>query len=209
MPRVAIDLSGQRFGRLKVKKRHSQVYDRHGVKWDCECDCGQSVIVYGHHLTQNRTQSCGCQKIENARSLAQNNVTHGMYGTQEYTSWQAMLTRCGNPNHVAFDRYGGRGIVVCERWRSFENFFADMGPKPGPLHSIERGDNDRGYEPGNCYWATPQEQQRNTSRTLLYEYGNRRLSQSELAQELGIAVTTLRRRLGESPTLNGLVSRVN
>lgn len=80
-----------------------------------------------------------------------------------------MIQRCGNARNPGFANYGGRGITVCERWLSFENFLADMGPRPTPAHSIDRIDNDRGYEPGNCRWATVTEQNRNRRSTKLNE----------------------------------------
>ena len=117
-----------------------------------------------------------------------------------------MKSRCGNSNHVAFDRYGGRGITVCARWESFDNFFADMGPKPSSGHSIERRNNDLGYSPDNCYWATAQEQQRNTRQTNLYEYDDRKISQRELSRELGIPNRTLGKRLERDPHFEGSCS---
>jgi hypothetical protein len=107
-----------------------------------------------------------------------------------------MMQRCGNPNDKSFSRYGARGIRVCERWRSFENFLADMGPRPSPTHSIDRIDNALGYEPGNCRWATAAEQN-----------ANRRLRPPSehlvLARELGVAAETVKRRLaaGRDPSL--------
>jgi hypothetical protein len=86
--------------------------------------------------------------------------THGQWGTPIHKVWSMMLQRCGNPKHNRFHRYGGRGITVCDRWRSFQNFFEDMGARP-PGMTLDRRDNDRGYEPGNCRWATRKEQSKN------------------------------------------------
>lgn len=94
--------------------------------------------------------------------------THGHRGpkrTSEYRAWDAMINRCYRKTAVRYERWGGRGIAVCERWRhSFENFIADMGLKPSPSHSLDRYPNrDGNYEPGNCRWATNSQQVRNSS----------------------------------------------
>ncbi len=91
---------------------------------------------------------------------------HGMCGSAEYKVWHNMLSRCRNKNSTYFQNYGGRGIAVCERWEQFELFFADMGRRPSRLHSLDRIDNDQGYRPGNCRWATKKEQALNTRATL-------------------------------------------
>lgn len=121
----------------------------------CQCDCERGAVKRVHipHLHLGRSRSCGC--------LRHKQTTHGMHGTPEYKSWQSMRRRCTDPRRSNYRFYGGRGITVCERWQSFENFVADMGPKPDGGHTIDRIDCNRGYEPGNCRWATWKEQQRN------------------------------------------------
>jgi hypothetical protein len=81
--------------------------------------------------------------------------------TPEYNAWKQARMRCQNPRNARFKDYGGRGITVCERWQKYENFLSDMGPRPSPLHSLDRENNDGNYEPGNCRWATAEQQQRN------------------------------------------------
>lgn len=92
--------------------------------------------------------------------MKERNRTHGQTGTPTYFTWVSMHQRCSNPKHDAFDRYGGRGILVCPRWQSFEAFLADMGERPAGT-SIDRIDNDRGYEKANCRWATRAVQRNN------------------------------------------------
>lgn len=91
-------------------------------------------------------------------------VTHRQTKTREYGIWQTMLTRCRNPKRKDYPAYGGRGITVCDRWLSFENFIADMGRRPTPEHTLERKDNSAGYAPGNCEWVSRAAQNRNQRR---------------------------------------------
>src|SRR5579859_7426474 len=164
MPRRAIDMSGQRCGRVVVLSREGLVSGC--ATWRCVCDCGTVFVAFGGNLRKGDTTSCGCYRadITSARSLKHGHLVGSTSGkrvtTKTYRCWANMMNRCRNPNADRWLDYGGRGITVCERWTAFENFLADMGEAPAGL-TIERRDNDKGYEPGNCYWATYAEQNHN------------------------------------------------
>lgn len=123
--------------------------------------------------------------------------THGLTYTTEYEIWCGIRKRCNNPKDRLFKYYGARGIKVCERWNSFENFLADMGPRPSLKHSVDRKDNDLGYEPDNCYWATKSQQMRNTRQNRLLTFDGVTLCATAWAERLGLSVHTVRRRIRE------------
>lgn len=121
--------------------------------------------------------------------------------TKEYRCWSNMIKRCGRTSGGEAKNYQARGIIVCERWREFSAFLLDMGFAPGPDYSIERINNDGGYEPGNCRWATAGEQARNTRRNHWLVIGDRRVSITDAAKEFGIHVVTLRQRLARGMSI--------
>jgi len=150
--------AGLRKGRLTVLHRSGSL-DNHPL-WAVRCDCGAEKQMSSTQL-RGRTVSCGCHKVEDIRSRC---TTHGHAAgghSRTYRIWAGMRQRCGNPKHHKYRDYGGRGIKVCDAWRTFAGFHADMGDPPSEDLSIDRIDNDRGYEPGNCRWATILEQARN------------------------------------------------
>ena len=144
-----------KFGLLTVLERVDN--DRFGrTQWRCRCDCGREHVAALFRMTSGHTKSCGCIKGAAPK--------HGMRNTPTYHTWLAMRARCNNPNSDEFHRYGGKGITVCARWQeSFEAFLADMGERPSGK-TIDRIENAKGYEPGNCRWATPREQRMNQER---------------------------------------------
>jgi hypothetical protein len=153
-----IDLTGQRFGRLVVAAFAGRHSGRQAL-WRCHCDCGNISTVHGVNLRRGFSKSCGCLGAENRLRLKHGH-TINRKRSPEHRVWTGMKDRCINDNSVKWKRYGGRGIKVCDRWlNSFENFLADMGPRPSLQHTLDRyPDNDGDYEPGNVRWATRKEQ---------------------------------------------------
>lgn len=185
-----IDLTGRRFYRLVVI---SLMERGKPYKWLCKCDCGESTIVSSAGLTSKKTGSCGCLQRE---SVIRKNTTHGLACTPEYPIWNDMKRRCYNPKTNNFHNYGGRGITVCDRWlESFENFYADMGPRPSRRHCIERINNNLGYSPENCKWATYREQARNTRANRLVTLNGETRPMIAWADEAGVCIAAMAGRL--------------
>jgi len=197
----AVNLIGQRFGRLLVTAPAAAI--GHGAarktQWACRCDCGALLEVRTGHLKNGNTRSCGCLHVETSAAACVRRTKHGRARSPEYAAYHAMLQRCTNARHKSFADYGGRGIAVCARWQeSFENFLADMGERPDGM-SLDRIDNDRGYEPGNCRWATDAVQVQNRRSTrldalsavLVRQLAARRVSHANIARAFGIARQTV------------------
>lgn len=156
-----IDLTGKKYNRLIVVS--FKEYNKHRQStWLCVCECGTEKVVLGASLRTGATQSCGCLNIE---KISERFTTHGhtigKKRSTEHKIWASMIQRCTNPNVDKYEDYGGRGITICDRWREFENFFADMGKRPSRRHSIDRICNNGNYELNNCKWSTRTEQVRN------------------------------------------------
>ena len=192
MSRMRDVANGTVFGSLTVLREGIPTASRHKTVI-CQCTCGVQKVVRLANLTAGDTTSCGCQKSVSIRAKK---VTHGMNGSYVYRVWQSMKARCYNETNASYSRYGGRGIVVCDRWRdNFEAFYADMGNPPSESHSIERSDSDGNYEPGNCRWATKVEQANNRRDTIYLTLNGRTASLATWAQEMGVPQSTIRMRL--------------
>lgn len=159
-----------------------------------ECDCGVILVARADHLASGGTTSCGCCHRE---MLVGRNTTHGLARSSEHKSWRHMKSRCFNSSDESYANYGERGITVCDRWtNSFEAFYADMGPKPTPRHSIDRfPDNNGNYEPGNCRWATTVEQANNKRNNHILTIDGDSRTMAEWSQVSLVPSATIRTRL--------------
>lgn len=199
------DLTGVRFGRLSVEGLSGIVVSPGGTRrtaWTCRCDCGQVAIARGLDLKQGKVVSCGCFRVE---TVARRSRTHGHTAghrvTAEYQAWAGAKRRCGDPSDAAFVNYGGRGIEMCPRWRDdFTAFIADMGPRPHG-GSLDRIDNDGPYAPGNCRWATRQQQNSNQRRSRLVIYKGERLTVAEASRRAGVDAFSVYSRLNRGWTV--------
>lgn len=185
------DLTGLKFGRLTVIS--VSCVKRGRYHWNCICECGGTLSVEGTRITSGNTSSCGCIFRE---IMVKRNTTHGKSRTRENLSWKNAKQRCYNKNHPYYKNYGGRGIIMCDRWiNSFTNFISDMGVAPSNKHTLERMDVNGNYEPSNCKWATYKEQARNTRRSKIIEYKGEVKSLPQWCEDLSLNYNRVRDRL--------------
>lgn len=206
-----IDLSGQRFGRIVIADRAPNVGRR--TMWNFRCDCGTAGTSNYYNITGGKTRSCGCLQQETRSETGRSTRVHGHTSkdgvsrmSPTYSSWYAMRRRCLYTKHPAYDQYGGRGILICDRWLNgdgdlsgFECFLADMGERPFGT-TIDRVDGDGHYEPGNCRWATDAGQSRNRRSVVMtmdkandirLRHHRGEMSYSQLSKRYGVSVSTV------------------
>lgn len=195
-----IELTGQKLGRLTVvgkKKVNGLFY------WDCICDCGETTTVVAGALTRKHkpTRSCGCIHRETIKAnfgekhaCFKHGHSTGYKRSKALSVWSGMMRRCYKPKEKAYKNYGARGITVCDRWHKFENFLEDMGQPPEGL-TIERIDNEKGYSPENCRWATPLDQVLNRRANLNFTINGKTKILSQWAEEHGINYFSLYSRV--------------
>jgi hypothetical protein len=187
------DITGLRFGRLVVLNRVPSVKNS---RWLCLCDCGQEKEVSAPGLKTGQIKSCGCLNKELASIRnSKHGHTKNYTPTKAYISWCNMKRRCFDQSNKRFNRYGGRGITVCDRWvNSFENFIEDMG-EPPVGHSLERIDNNGNYCPENCRWASRSDQMKNRRNAVLITYNGKTQNLVDWANETGLKPDTIAARL--------------
>lgn len=188
-----IDLTGETFGRLKVLKYVGN------SKWLCQCSCGNQKVIYGKSLKNGRTVSCGCYNLERLRGLP---FVH----KRLYAIWGSMIQRTTNSKNPSACNYINRGISVCDEWRNFDNFcqwaLTNGYDEKAKSHTctLDRIDNDKGYEPNNCRWVSSKIQNRNNRRNKIYTYNNKTLCLKDWAFELNLNYSTLRHRIEKGMT---------
>ncbi len=199
------DLTGRVFGRLTVVGLDVSRTNNKRKFWRCLCTCGEESSVTTGNLESGSVKSCGCLRRE-----ILDKSTHGLYKADPslYGIWVKMIERCTKPNSSSYHNYGGRGIKVCDRWLSLENFFSDMHPRVEGT-SLGRIDNDGDYEPSNCRWETVDQQANNKQTTRRLTYQGRTQSMSQWAKEFHMPVETLFARLKNKTTEEALTMKGN
>lgn len=184
--RARINISGMYFGRLLVL---GYSHTNKGFAfWHVRCVCGTNKTVMGNNLKNGTTKACGCLQRGSR-------IKHKMSYTPTYETWAGMIKRCTNPKYKYYMDYGGRGIKVCKRWMdSFEKFYADMGERPEGL-TIERIDNNNGYNPSNCKWATTKEQNSNKRNNVFLIYNGKTMVIREWEKAFGLNKGVLNYRI--------------
>lgn len=208
---ASIDLTGKKFGRLTVvRKKYIPKNGRNRIYWECICECGSRVDARVDSLTTGLVQSCGCLKKEQDLKNLTANHSHKMSGTRLYHTWMGMKGRCHNPNNASFERYGGRGIEVCEEWRnSFEPFHKwALENGYSDNKTIERINNNGNYSPDNCKWADNKEQSRNRRSNIKVSYQGGKITLMELSEISGISYGTISGRYERGDRGNQLLRSI-
>lgn len=186
---VKNDLTGKRFGNLTVLYDTGIRTKSGHVYWMCKCDCGNLTSVQGKHLISGNIKSCGCKHFEACK-------THGKTNTRLYHIWCTMKARCIRKTDHKYNRYGGRGIKICDEWMNFEPFYNwAMSNGYNENLSIDRIDNNGNYEPSNCRWATPVQQANNRSENRIIEYKGEKMTVSDASRKYNVPYRLLYGRI--------------
>lgn len=194
--------AGKRIRRIHPTPTAGDTYSRwtvvseapkRGVRryYNVVCICGTNKEVIGQNLTSGESKSCGCLFKDETKHLV---TKHGMWKTKVYQCWVDMLTRCNNPKNKRYKDYGARGIGVTSEWLDFSNFYSDMGDPPAG-HSLDRRDNNLGYDKSNCKWSTPKEQANNRRTNRLVSLNGTSMTMMQASEQSGINYSTLKNNL--------------
>ncbi len=208
----AVDITGQTFHYLTAIKPIGSSKGS-GVIWECLCKCGKTTNVTTKSLRRGNTKSCGCLNSERVIARNKAGALHGMTKTRTWISWDSMIQRCTNPEHKSFDNYGGRGIKVHPAWLDeFSTFYKDMGERPAGT-TLDRINSAGDYEPGNCRWATPQEQGNNRRNNISLTVGGVTDTLANWSRKTGIGQKTIMYRIkhgwSDEQTLSVTPSKAN
>lgn len=207
-----VDFTGMRFGRLTV----ISIVEKSKSLWNCKCDCGSEIKLYTSQFL-GTTKSCGCLKREQPKWIAEKSTTHGMSKTRLYTTWAGMKERCLNPNDDCYNRYGGRGITVCDEWiNSFENF-RDWAYSSGyddnstaREQSIDRIDPNGNYCPENCRWVDFYTQQKNKENTWYINVNGEKITILDFCRAHNISTpTTVKNQVDKGYTPEEIINIYN
>ena len=182
-PQERYGVENKKVGYLTVVKKASVTRD----EWLCVCVCGKTIVKDGWHLRNYKVKSCGCmtRKILSDARTKHGRAKQGSEHHNTFYVYRSMRSRCENDKHKSYERYGGRGITVCERWKTFENFLSDMGDVPDGM-TLGRIDNSKGYSIDNCRWETHKQQARNRRSNRILDFKGLSLTLQEWAERTGI-----------------------
>lgn len=180
------DLTGMNFGYLTALEKDNNPSNKR-IHWICQCKCGNKTVVASHQLVSGKTKSCGCKNYESK------NIKHGKSNTRIYSIWCDIKARCFNPNEPSYNRYGAKGITMCNEWKDDFMSFYDWSMKNGYKGNltIDRIDNKMGYQPNNCRWVTFIDQQRNRTNNSTVDLNGKTITLSELSKITGIPYYSL------------------
>jgi hypothetical protein len=193
-----LNLEGKKFGGLTAVEPAGD--DGYGhARWLFECECGKKKAANVYRVVSGKTASCGCKRVDVTRSrMLRHGHAHRAGMSKTYTTWAGMVARCLTPSATGYAQYGGAGVTVCSQWLDFETFLADMGEAPAGM-TIDRIRNEKGYEPGNCRWATRQEQNENRRSVRVVEFNGESMNLTQWARKLGLSKAAMYERVAKWP----------
>ena len=181
------NIAGKKFNKLTAISFDS-VSNSGNHKWLFSCECGNKKVILKSHAKSGHTKSCGCYNSDLTikRNTKHNNCKR-IGRSKAYSTWSSIKKRCYNFNQSNYERYGARGIKVCDKWvESFENFLEDMGEPPTAEHSIDRINNNGDYEPSNCKWSSVEEQANNKRNSIIITFNNKKQTLAQWCRELNL-----------------------